>query len=74
MNNEYFYNDFAEKTTETLHQISAETQEKLENIETNNHNELLKLALELSIVANTNMIIANRILRYIEIQNDLKEK
>lgn len=68
------YNDFAEKTTETLHQISAETQQKLENIETNNQNELLKLALELSIVANTNMIIANRILRYIEIQNDLKEK
>ena len=38
------------------------------------NNELLKLALELSIVANTNMIIANRILKYIEIQNNLKEE
>ena len=68
------YNDFAEKTAETLHAVSKETQSKLENIETNNQNELLKLALELSIVANTNMIIANRILKYIEIQNNLKEE
>ena len=68
------YNDFAEKATETLHKISEETMEKLENIETNNQNELLHLALELSIVANTNMLIANRIIRYIEIQNNLKEE
>ena len=68
------YNDFSEKATQTLHQISNETLEKLENIETNNQNELLRLALELSLVANTNMLIANRIIRYIEIQNDLKNE
>ena len=68
------YNDFALKATETLHSISKETEEKLSTIETNNQNELLKLALELSVVANVNTLIANRILRYIEIQNNLKEK
>ena len=68
------YNDFATKATETLHDLSEKTEEKLANIETNNQNELLKLALELSVVANVNTLIANRILRYIEIQNNLKEK
>lgn len=68
------YNDFAGKVSETLHSISKETEEKLATIETNNQNELLKLALELSVVANVNTLIANRILRYIEIQNDLNEK
>ena len=68
------YNDFADKATQTLHQISKETLEKLESIESNNQNELLRLALELSLVANTNMLIANRIIRYIEIQNDLKNE
>ena len=68
------YNDFATKATETLHDLSKKTEEKLANIETNNQNELLKLALELSVVANVNTLIANRILRYIEIQNNLKEK
>lgn len=67
------YNDFANKATETLHQISHETAEKLAEIETNNQNELLKLALELSLVANANVLIAKRILSYIEIQNNLKE-
>ena len=68
------YNDFASKATETLHKIGQETAVKLDNIETNNQNELLKLALELSLVANVNVIIAKRILDYIEIQNNLKEE
>lgn len=68
------YNDFAEKATQIIHQISEETAEKLEGIETNNQNELYKLALELSLVANVNVLIAKRILSYIEIQNNLKEE
>ena len=68
------YNDFASKATETLHKISHETAEKLAEIETNNQNELLKLALDLSLVANVNVIIAKRILDYIEIQNNLKNE
>ena len=68
------YNDFVNKTNATLHKVSAETREKLGSIETNNQDELLKLALDLSLVANANMIIANRIFSYIKIQNDLKEE
>ena len=68
------YNDFASKATETLHKISHETALKLDEIETNNHDELLKLALDLSLVANVNVIIAKRILDYIEIQNNLKNE
>lgn len=68
------YNDFAHKATEILHTVGKETDEKLANIETNNQNELLKLALELSLVANANVLIAKRILSYIEIQNNLKEE
>ncbi len=68
------YNDFVTKSTEILHTISKETDEKLANIETNNQNELLKLALELSLVANANVLIAKRILSYIEIQNNLKKE
>ena len=68
------YNDFASKATETLHKISQETAIKLDEIETNNHDELLKLALDLSLVANVNVIIAKRILDYIEIQKNLEEK
>jgi hypothetical protein len=67
------YNDFAEKATQTLHKISQETSTRLDEIEPNNHNELLKLALDLSLVANVNVIIAKRILDYIQIQNDLKD-
>lgn len=68
------YNDFVNKTNETLHNAATQTKERLEKIETNNHDELLKLALDLSLVANANMIIANRILSYIKIQNDLKDE
>ena len=67
------YNDFVNKSNEILHKTSQETKEKLEGIETNNHDELLKLALELSLVANANIIVAKRILSYIEIQNNLKD-
>ena len=67
------YNDFAEKATQTLHKISQETSTRLDEIEPNNHNELLKLALDLSLVANVNVIIAKRILDYIQIQNDLED-
>ena len=67
------YNDFAIKATEILHQTSNETMQKLENIETNNQDELLKLALELSIVGNANVLIAKRILSYIEIKNNLEK-
>lgn len=66
------YNDFAHKATEILHSVSLDTNNKLAEIETNNQNELLKLALELSLVANANVLIAKRILSYIEIQNNLK--
>jgi hypothetical protein len=66
------YNDFAKKATQTLHEVGKDTEEKLANIETNNQNELLKLALDLSLVANVNVMIANRILRLIEIQNNLE--
>ena len=66
------YNDFANKATEILHSVSVDTNTKLAEIETNNQNELLKLALELSLVANANVLIAKRILSYIEIQNNLK--
>lgn len=67
------YNDFREKANEILHATSKEAQEKLANIETNDQKELHKLALELSLVANANILIAKRILSYIEIQNNLKE-
>lgn len=66
------YNDFATKATEILHVVSQETESKLADIEENNQNELLKLALELSLVANANVLIAKRIISYIEIQNNLK--
>ena len=68
------YNDFASKTNEILHKTSNEAKEKLAQIEVNNHQELLKLALELSLVANANVMIAKRILSYIEIQNNLKDE
>ena len=68
------YNDFATKSDEILHSTCENAKEKLREIETNNHQELLKLALELSLVANANIMIAKRILSYIEIQNNLKEE
>ena len=68
------YNDFAKKATQTLHEVGKDTEEKLANIETNNQNELLKLALDLSLVANANVLIAKRILSYIEIKNNLEKK
>ena len=68
------YNDFAKKATQTLHEVGKDTEEKLANIETNNQNELLKLALDLSLVANANVLIAKRILNYIEIKNNLEKK
>ena len=67
------YNDFKEKSDEILHQTADNTKEKLANIETNDHQALLNLALELSLTANTNVLIAKRILIYIQIQNDLKK-
>lgn len=67
------YNDFKEKSDEILHQTADNTKEKLANIETNDHQALLNLALELSLTANTNVLIAKRILNYIQIQNDLKK-
>ena len=68
------YNDFKDKANEILHKVSKEANEKLENIETNNHKDLHKLALELSLVANAHILIAKRILSYIEIQNNLKDE
>lgn len=68
------YNDFVQQANDILHETSSLAKEKLANIETNNHQELLKLALEFSLVANANIMIAKRILSYIEIQNNLKEE
>lgn len=68
------YNDFATKSNEILHEVTMDAVNKLENIETNDHKELHKLAMELSLVANANILIAKRILSYIEIQNNLKDE
>ena len=62
-----------ENSDKILHETSNETKEKLANIETNDHQALLNLALELSLTANANIMIAKRILSYIEIQNNLKK-
>ena len=45
----------------------------LEKIDTNDQTALINLALDLSINANTNILIAKRILHYIDLQNSLKE-
>ena len=67
------YNDFKENSDKILHETSQQTKEKLANVETNDHQALLNLALELSLTANANIMIAKRILSYIEIQNNLKK-
>lgn len=67
------YNDFANKSDLKLHSICKEANQKLENIDTNDHAQLINLALDLSLSANVYVSVAKRILHYIQIQNDLKE-
>lgn len=68
------YNNFANESKEIMHDIVNKTSEKLEKIEQNDHLALYNLALELSLNASTNMLIAERILDYIRIQKDLKDE
>ena len=67
------YNDFAKNSNEKLHQICEDVKNNLAEIDTNDQSALTKLALDLSITANINTLIAKRILHYIELQNSLKE-
>lgn len=67
------YNDFAKNANEKLHSMCSDVKEKLENIDTNDQSALINLALDLSINANTNILIAKRILHYIQLQNSLKD-
>ena len=66
------YNDFTKEASQTLHNVAADTANKLEKIEINDQAALLDLALKLGLQANANMLIAERIMNYIKIQNDLK--
>lgn len=67
------YNDFVKKINDNLHSMCNEVENKVNEIDTNDQNALVNLALELSINANTNLLIAKRILHLIELQNSLKE-
>lgn len=67
------YNDFVKNTNEKLHTTCNEVKNQLEKIDTNDQTALINLALDLSINANTNILIAKRILHYIDLQNSLKE-
>ena len=66
------YNDFVKNANEKLHITCDEVKTQLEEIDTNDQNALINLALDLSITANTNVLIAKRILHYIELQNSIK--
>lgn len=68
------YNDFALNVNDKLHTMSIDVCKRLEGIDTNDQNALTNLALDLSINATVNILIAKRILHYIQIQNDLKDE
>lgn len=68
------YNDFTKNVNNQLHSLSEDVNKKVDNIDTNDQNALINLALDLSISANIYTLIAKRILHYIELQNSLKEE
>ena len=68
------YNEFRTKAMTILHEISQNTATMLTEIPTNDQNALLNLALTLSLNANFNILIANRIFDYIRIYNDLNKE
>lgn len=67
------YNDFAKASSDTLHNVAENTLKSLKEIEANDQKALLDLALKLGLQANANMLIAERIMDYIRIQNTLKK-
>jgi hypothetical protein len=67
------YNDFAKNINDKLHSLSSDVNQKIENIDTNDQNALINLALDLSLSANIYTLIAKRILHYLEIQKSLNE-
>lgn len=67
------YNDFVLEAAKSLHDVAKKTSEAISKIEDgNDEKKLLEIALNLSLEANSNMLIAERILNYIRIKNDLK--
>lgn len=80
-NNEQAFNDFQEKCTTANHKATDFTKDKLTDVPNNDTNKLNELALELSLIANSYISIAKRILYFtkhydnmLEEQKDKKKK
>ena len=65
------YNKFVTDVATSLHEVSDLAKDKLDNIDTNDQKALLNLALSLGLKANAYILVAERIIDYIRIHNDL---
>ena len=65
------YNKFVTDVATSLHEVSDLAKNKLDDIDTNDQKALLNLALSLGLKANAYILVAERIIDYIRIHNDL---
>ena len=67
------YNKFVTDVATSLHEVSDLAKNKLDDIDTNDQKALLNLALSLGLKANAYILVAERIIDYIRIHNDLAD-